>query len=1178
MIRRGLLDPADIVRGDFRVEQITRHNRGFFVRRSARRRLYVKQLTSLDRYDVACLEREAHFLQLVARSAASASLRSAMPVFVDFDASRSALTVELFPDSNDLLESTEQLGEIPLDVARQTGQFAALLDSPYGRELAQQLDPKLCDGKPPWILSYHLDQGDGWLSPANAELLQILQADPAVTAVLDEIRADWRTDSLMHTDLKWNNVLAVPGTQGGPECRVIDWEMVNRGDAAWDAATMLQCWWWYWVLSTPPHEITSLDEFLERRRGAFEETRPSFEAFWSGCVEELSPETQRERLDRCVRFGAARLLQTAYEQLQFETAIAKSTRLLIDLARRFLTNPDSAVPFSPQGELAPPSTARATVRQGEAPAEPQAKRTLDDARGSAGASPSPSRDGHCETNVELTRELAQLAEAVTLTSDRSFIFADLPEVVVEPAATTEPPTREPAAGTQPGSDPRDELLSKLVDAIYWNGYVWRFDPAAARPADHFEFSHDPEFIAELSAANQTRSHWDAGWMVEQVSPDGSVEARKFDRYRGPVPGEYAGDVGPGTRPKVGDQISIQVLSESTRLQPGFYFCFSDVIPDHYDEYQSLRLYFNVSALGVPVLLRELSGRLNRFQVPFRFKCPVAPTLFDRLDSCVLYVPFRYREIASRCVAQLLPQVEEHLGQDVPLFTKRVHPGVGMAEDPGTQDSFGRQRCELVARGLLEASESASGCDPVESIRRQFEKAGLNFDRPWLNAGSIDCCELPNPDPSPPSPSPLTPRPSALEAADRIGSRISRDAVWSGGACNWLDWSGEEFPGGWVAIHRALGSDPRNRCSGISLYDGSAGVALFLARLYQQTGEPLHGETLLGATRQISARLADLDGEPNLGFYAGWPGASWALTEIGRTLGDADLIERELARLETTARFEPRLPDTDLITGSAGLITSLVDLHVKYGRESLLDIAVRHGDFLLRSASRSDEGWSWETVPVPVHRNLTGLAHGVSGIVCSLAELFRATGEDRFRQAIDEGLQYESNQFCPDVGNWRDFREDASAEGEPAFQLGWCHGAPGIGLARFRLIELGFEAESIRKDLEAALRTTVAKLHYADLPGQREFCICHGLAGDSDLPLLVSQWPGRESLIEHAERIAQTGIELFEERGLPWAYNLGGTGETPTLFCGMAGIGHFYLRLAAPREVPSILLIQPPHPE
>jgi hypothetical protein len=267
----------------------------------------------------------------------------------------------------DLLNAKEQFGEIPLDVARQAGRFVAQFDSECGRELARSLDPVLCTGEPPWILSYHLDQGDGWLSPANTELLRILKSDPVVTAALDEIRTAWRTDSLMHTDLKWNNVLAVPGKNGQWECRVVDWEMVNRGDPAWDAATMLQSWWWHWVLSTPPHEITTLDAFIDRRRGAFEESRPSLEAFWSGCIEEVSPDAAHDWLERCAHLGAARLLQTAYEQLQTESVISDSVRLLIDLSRRFLTEPESALPFSPHGESGPAVIRHAASREGEVP-------------------------------------------------------------------------------------------------------------------------------------------------------------------------------------------------------------------------------------------------------------------------------------------------------------------------------------------------------------------------------------------------------------------------------------------------------------------------------------------------------------------------------------------------------------------------------------------------------------------------------------------------------------------------------------------------------------------------------------------------------------------------------------------------------------------------------------------
>jgi lantibiotic modifying enzyme len=197
-------------------------------------------------------------------------------------------------------------------------------------------------------------------------------------------------------------------------------------------------------------------------------------------------------------------------------------------------------------------------------------------------------------------------------------------------------------------------------------------------------------------------------------------------------------------------------------------------------------------------------------------------------------------------------------------------------------------------------------------------------------------------------------------------------------------------------------------------------------------------------------------------------------------------------------------------------------------------------------------------------------------VCALAELARATGEERFAAAVEEGLRYEQSQFSSEEGNWRDYRADAADVDSEAYQFGWCHGAPGIGMARFRLIELGFDSPAIRQDLDVALATTERKLDYADSPGQRDFCICHGLAGNAELPLLISNLPGHESLREKAERVGQLGVDRFEKTGMPWPYNLGGTGETPSLFCGMAGIGYFYLRLWRPDRVPSILLLRPPH--
>src|SRR4051794_9676620 len=69
----------------------------------------------------------------------------------------------------------------------------------------------------------------------------------------------------------------------------------------------------------------------------------------------------------------------------------------------------------------------------------------------------------------------------------------------------------------------------------------------------------------------------------------------------------------------------------------------------------------------------------------------------------------------------------------------------------------------------------------------------------------------------------------LQVASLIGQRLARQAVWHQGRCNWVGASpNDQGRDGRVSVvYRALGPD---------LYDGTSGVALFLAELYAATGE------------------------------------------------------------------------------------------------------------------------------------------------------------------------------------------------------------------------------------------------------------------------------------------------------------------------------------------------------
>jgi lantibiotic modifying enzyme len=216
---------------------------------------------------------------------------------------------------------------------------------------------------------------------------------------------------------------------------------------------------------------------------------------------------------------------------------------------------------------------------------------------------------------------------------------------------------------------------------------------------------------------------------------------------------------------------------------------------------------------------------------------------------------------------------------------------------------------------------------------------------------------------------------------------------------------------------------------------------------------------------------------------------------------------------------------------------------------------------MERARRRDEGSSWTTLPGKP--DLAGLSHGASGIALALLELHHVTGDARHLQAAREGFRFERSLFDPRLENWADVRGT-----EPAFPVAWCHGAPGIGLARLRAYEL-LREEQWRAEAEAALRTTRRSLE-ASTPGA-DFSLCHGVAGNAELFLYAAQVLRDPSLLDVATTAGLWGLELYERPARPWPCGVRAGGENPSLMLGLAGIGWFYLRLHDPHGTPPVTL-------
>jgi len=379
----------------------------------------------------------------------------------------------------------------------------------------------------------------------------------------------------------------------------------------------------------------------------------------------------------------------------------------------------------------------------------------------------------------------------------------------------------------------------------------------------------------------------------------------------------------------------------------------------------------------------------------------------------------------------------------------------------------------------------------------------------------------------------------------------------------MGWMMEPHGGQWISVHRAMSS---------LVYDGTAGIGLFLARLSLYVDDPILDATAKGALAQALTAVDSLSDAGEYGFYSGLSGIAWSCIDAGTTLSCEALVERGHAALRRTAGLAPKDRRLDVINGSAGLIPLLLAFAAQDRRGEFLECASRHADNLLRLASRTAQGWSWDTLGMPNERHLLGFAHGASGIAYALATLGKVAERQDLFAAAKKGLRYERAHFRVTEGNWPDLRSFAQPgpTGEPPCMLAWCHGAPGIGVARLALHALMPSEPELLAEAETAIRTTSATLGHA-APGIGNFSLCHGDSGNADLLIMGSDLLGRPELRQPAEAAADRALDRFEDAGMPWPCGVMGAGETPNLLLGLAGIGHFFLRLYDSVQVPTVLL-------
>ncbi len=513
---------------------------------------------------------------------------------------------------------------------------------------------------------------------------------------------------------------------------------------------------------------------------------------------------------------------------------------------------------------------------------------------------------------------------------------------------------------------------------------------------------------------------------------------------------------------------------------------------------------------------------------------------------LIWLPVQHQPYLKQAIAA---EREDLLRGDIPLFVTR----------PNSRDIWGS-----CGQCLTDFLEEAS----IDMVYRRLEKlSDLDMaQQQWFIRASLATVHLGLSNAAFPAyaiaePQMIANRDRLLAAARAIGDRLDFLAVRGDKDVSWI---------GLTLKHERQWSLVSLR---IDLYDGLPGIILFLAHLGAVTGEKRY--TNLAQAALITMRYQEekfRSDIKSIGAFGGWGGIIYTLTHLGVLWHQPELLNEAQNIVNRLPNLIEQDEEFDLISGAAGCIASLLGLYRCQPNDTILAVAIQCGDRLIARAEKMPRGigWKWKNQMFE-EKPLAGFSHGVAGIAWALMELASITGEQRFTNTALAALEYERSLFIPELGNWSDLRNFtntvlADKDDRNVCMNTWCHGAPGIGLARLRSLSHLDDAE-IRSEIDTALKTTIAEGF------GNNHSLCHGDLGNLELLLQASLTLDKSQWQPQVDRFAAIILESIDKYG--WLCGVPSGVETPGLMTGLAGIGYGLLRLAEPDCVPSVLVLESP---
>lgn len=538
-------------------------------------------------------------------------------------------------------------------------------------------------------------------------------------------------------------------------------------------------------------------------------------------------------------------------------------------------------------------------------------------------------------------------------------------------------------------------------------------------------------------------------------------------------------------------------------------------------------------------------------------------LFDRLWIDGSHVPefLRTTEYEIRALKRC----------DVPRFFAEPQSRHLWTDDGERFDDLLHQSSWSLVQERLEALGTADRELQIWLIRASLQATRQRADNPLPGADGpaqeLRSRELPSSE----APTASLDARRTLSTAVDVADHLSALAVDRGPWLNWFQTiPGTEIP--W-----------RVDVLGPNLYDGLTGVALFyaqLARLADDAGYLATARKCLGNAR------AWYDSESfrprGMGAFEGLGSWIYSLTYLGALWDDEELLAEAVRAVDALPPLIEADEIFDVIAGSAGCLAVLLELERLRPEDSIrsaADLCARH---LTAHAEQTAETAWWRLPEAVATTPLTGFAHGASGIAWALMRYGDRRRDRRAARLAAKAVRFERESFHREQSGWVDLRQDRQApDGSPNAPFAWCHGAPGIGLARAgmlrcsRALELVDDPSGFEARLVADLRDAVALTAEHGLADGDS--LCHGTLGNVELFERAQALAAVAADAEQMARWRENAGRRVEQRlrSKEFRCGLSLSVEQPGMMLGLAGLGYGLLRLLDPVGVPSVLMLSCP---